>query len=149
MNVVMLKKLTLFMCGLMIASTAFAGEPNISLQNPAIEKLQARMTSRAAKVNEWKSKSAMGEESTGLLKQLPVAGQGLAEKKEVRDLVVAENEDRYAMFRELILANGLKDADLNAVAEAYAKKRRQSAAPTHLIQSPKTKEFVQKKDFSE
>jgi uncharacterized protein len=149
MNAVMLKKLSLLFCGIMIAAAAGAGEPDITLQNPAIEKLQARMATRAAKVDECKSKGARGEESTGLLKQMPVAGQGLAEKKEVRDLVVAENEDRYAMFRELILANGLKDADLTAVAEAYAKKRRQSAAPAHLIQSPKTKEFVLKKDFSE
>jgi len=149
MSAGILKNFMLFICGSIFAVTALSAEPDLSLKNPAIEKLQARMASRGAKVDEWKSKGAMGEEATGLLKQMPVAGQGLAEKKEVRDLVVAENEDRYAMFRELILANGLKDTDLTTLSEAYAKTRRQSAAATHLIQNPKTKAWVQKKDFSE
>ena len=125
---------------------ARAGEPavNLAAQNPAIEKLQARMRERAEKVRQWKDKGATGEEATGLLKQFAVAGQDLAQKKEVRDLVLAENEDRAALFRELVLVNCMQEKDLEAVARAYAKTMRQTAAAGHLVQDPATNQWLKK-----
>src|SRR4051794_12162508 len=94
---------------LLLFSALQAAEPNVdlSLQNPAIQKVQARMAARAGKVDAWKSAGAIGEESSGTLALRPAEGKSLAEKKEMRDLVVAENEDRNALFRELALANGM------------------------------------------
>jgi len=137
--------------GLAFCAGLWAGEPKVDLnvQNPAVQKLQTRMRERAAKIEQWKSKGAIGEELTGLLKQMPVAAQGLADKKEVRDLVVAENEDRYALFRELVLANGLQEKDLELVAGAYAKFKRQSASGGQWVQNPADKQWVKKEDLKE
>lgn len=137
--------------GLAVCVAVAAGEPKIDLnvQNPAVQALQKRMNEHAAKIEQWKDKGAIGEEVTGLVKQLAIAGQGLAEKKEVRDLVVAENEDRYALFRELVLANTLQEKDLDAVASAYAKTKRQNAGASHFVQDPASKEWVKKQDLKQ
>jgi uncharacterized protein YdbL (DUF1318 family) len=134
---------------LVICGALAAGEPKVDLnvQNPAIQALQKRMNERAAKIEQWKDKGAIGEEVTGLVKQLAIASHGLAEKKEVRDLVVAENEGRYALFRELVLANNLQEKNLDAVASAYAKTKRQNAAASHFVQDPASKEWVKKQDL--
>jgi len=134
---------------LMVCCASWAGDPKIDLSvtNPAIQKLDARMKERAAKIEPWQARGAVGEELTGLLKQLNVPAAGLAEKKEVRDLVVAENEDRQALFRELALANGLQAKDLDAVAAAFAAMKRQTAPPAALVQDPASKLWVKKQDL--
>ncbi|HYG75334.1 MAG TPA: DUF1318 domain-containing protein [Planctomycetota bacterium] len=133
---------------LSLAGWAFGGEIDLSIKNPSIEKLQARILARAAKIEQWKNSGVIGEESTGLLKQRDAGSLGLGEKKEVRDLIVSENEDRYALFRELLLASGLKETNLDQVAGVYAKSRRQAAAPAHWVETADRK-WVQKKDLKE
>lgn len=128
-----------------------AGEPTINLKlvNPVIEKLQARMNERAARIAPWKEKGAIGEDATGLLKQFAAAGQDLGQKKELHDLVLADNADRAALFRELVLINCMQEKDLEAVARAYAKDRRDKAAPGHLVQDPLSSKWVKKQDLKE
>ena len=118
---------------LVICSSAAAGEIKLDLRNPAIDKLHARMQAHAAKLAQWKNAGDVGEAETGLLEARPVAGRSIVEKKELRDLVAAENEDRRALFRELALANTLGADDLAAVAAAYARAQQQAAAPKQWI----------------
>lgn len=111
----------------LLAVAALAGEPkkiDLNVRNAVIQELQTRMAARAAKLDAWKQKGAIGEEASGLVAQRAVAGVGLAEKKEIHNLVTAENEDRSALFRELALANGLTEKDLGAVAAAFAATKR-------------------------
>jgi uncharacterized protein YdbL (DUF1318 family) len=131
------------------AANAADAKIDLSFQNPAIQKLQERMSARAGKLETWKSSGAVGEDATGLLVARPATAQTLAEKKEIRDLVTAENEDRFALFRELIAANGLQEKDLASVGAEFAASRRRAAAPGHWVQHPSSKEWVQKKDLRE
>jgi uncharacterized protein len=124
-----------------------AAEINLDADNPAIQKIKARMADRSKKIEQWKNSGAIGEAATGLVEPRPVASQGLPEKKEVRDLVVAENEDRYALFRELVIANNLPAGDLASVAAAFAKSRRDAAASEHWVQNPSDKQWLKKKDL--
>jgi len=142
-------KLLATLTALLISVSLFAAELDLTVKNPSIEKLQARMSGREAKVDQWKSSGVIGEESTGLLKQRDAGALGLADKKEVRDLVVAENEDRYAFFREVILAGALKETDLTSVAAVFAKSRRQASAPGHWVENPADRTWVQRKDLKE
>ena len=143
--------MTAVLAGLAFCGGLWAGDAKVDLnvQNPAIQKIEARMRARAAKIEQWKNKGAIGEELTGLLKQLPIPGQGLAEKKEAYDLVAAENDDRNALFRELVLANRLQEIDFGLVAGAYAKLKRQSASGGQRVQDPASKQWVKKEDLKE
>jgi hypothetical protein len=132
-----------------LAATAGAAQINLDVSNSAVQKIRERIADRADKITKLKDNGAIGEEANGFLKAREVPDQPLAAKKEIRDLVVAENEDRSALFREIVLAAGLTEKDLENVAAAYAKKMRQSAADGHWIQHPASKAWVQKKDFKE
>jgi uncharacterized protein len=134
---------------LAVQLSASAEGVDLAVKNAAIEKLNTRMAERAAKVTAWKDKGAIGEENTGLLHDRQSAGLSLAEKKEVRDLIVAENEDRYALFREIRIANNIAEADLAKVCAAYAKSRRDAATPEHWLQHPSDGKWLQKKDLKE
>ncbi len=148
------RALTLVLAVLLAATlldhaVAADGKIDLDVQNPAIQKLRARMADRAKKLDTWKDKGAIGEEAAGILNDRQLGSLGLADKKEVHDLAVAENEDRYALFRELVIANGLQDKDLAAIGGAFAKSRRQTAAAEHLVQHPATKAWVKKKDLQD
>jgi uncharacterized protein YdbL (DUF1318 family) len=110
-------------------NTSGAAEIKLDAQNPAIAALNARRAERAAKLEKWKDSGAVGEDLNGLLKDCQPAGLSLGDKKELRDLLVAENEDRNALFREIRIACNLPATELGAVASAFAEARRKQAAP--------------------
>src|SRR5690349_2313647 len=89
---------------LLLAMTA-SHALDLDLRNPAIDALKARVVTRAASMQRWKDAGAIGEDSKGTVATLPLAKLSLGERKEVRDLVIAENEDRTALFREWGIAN--------------------------------------------
>jgi uncharacterized protein len=134
----------MFLTAILAIGSVSAADVNLDAENPAIQKLKTRMSERAAKIGALKDSGAIGEESSGFLKDRQPAGLSLTEKKEIRDLVVSENEDRYALFRELRIANNLPDAELEDVAKAFATARRAAAADTHWVEDPATKKWVQK-----
>jgi len=140
---------TTLLCATLIGSATFAADAlDLNVKNPAIETVRARMTQRAAKLNAWKDKGAVGEEVNGLVSDRQAAGLSLAEKKEMRDLVAAENEDRYALFREIRIAHNIADSELSKVTGAFAAAQREAAAPAHLVQNPADLKWVAKKDFN-
>jgi uncharacterized protein len=125
-------------------SSVRAADVDLDAENPAIQKIKTRMSERAAKIGALKDNGAVGEDSTGFLKDRQTTGLSLTEKKEVRDLVVSENEDRSALFRELRIANNLPDSELESVAKAFAAARRTAASDTHWVEDPATKKWMQK-----
>jgi uncharacterized protein len=139
----------LMMLSLLAGLRAWAAEIDLEAQNPATAKIRARMAERAEKIDAWKEKGAIGEEATGLLKDRQPAGMSLSEKKEVRDLVVAEDEDRAALFRELRIAGNLPETELDSVAKAYAALRRNNAKATHWVEDPASRKWLQKKDVKQ
>ena len=139
------KSLTLL--ALLLTTSIVASDVDLSIKNPAIEKVRAHISERSAKVDGWKNKGAIGEAVTGLLAERAASGITLVEKKEIRDLIAAENEDRSALFRELRIAQNLSEEELAKVAEAFAAERRTTAANEHWLQNPADKAWVQKKDL--
>ncbi|HYF47868.1 MAG TPA: DUF1318 domain-containing protein [Planctomycetota bacterium] len=138
---------TLILTALLGASLSAADSIDLNVKNLAIEKLRERMATRAGKVNGWKDKLAIGEEATGLINDRQLAGLSLSEKKEVRDLIAAENEDRYALFREIRIAHNIPESDLSKVAAAFSEAQRAAAAPGHMVQNPADQKWVAKKDL--
>jgi hypothetical protein len=128
-------------------NTFCAEHLDLNLKNPAIDKLRTQIENRTEKIEVWKNKGAIGEEASGLLNDRQATGLSLTEKKEMRDLIVAENQDRYALFRELRIALNLAETELEKVAHAFAATRRDVAKPEQWIQNPTDKKWLLKKDF--
>jgi len=143
-------KLNLLIITFLLTGATFAAEaPDLARKNATIEKLDGRMAARGAKVELWKNSGAVGEAASGMIEQIAAATARLSllEKKEIRDLIVAENEDRSALLRELALAHGRTDVD--AFTAAFARARRDAAAPGQMVQHPSSKEWMAKKDLRE
>lgn len=136
-----------FFALLLAASTTLSHAMDLDLRNPAIDALKARVTARAALIQKWKDAGAIGEDAKGAVAVLPQAKLSLGERKEVRDLVISENEDRTALFREWGIANLVGESDLGKVAAEFAKKQRVAAAQNHWVEDSNSKQWMQKKDL--
>lgn len=136
-----------FLALLLSLHTTLVNALDLEVRNPAIDALKARVTARAASLQKWKESGAIGEEAKGTVTVLPQAKLSLGERKEVRDLVISENEDRAALFREWVIANLISESELPTVAAEFAKKQRNSAAPTHWVEDPNSKAWSLKKDL--
>jgi len=136
-----------FLALLLTASASLASAIDLDVRNPAIDALKARVSARATSLLKWKDSGAIGEEAKGTVAILPQAQLSLGDRKEVRDLVVSENEDRAALFREWVLANGVGEKDLPAVAAEFSKVQRTAAAQTHWVEDPNSKKWAKKKDL--
>lgn len=132
---------------LLALNTTLANALDLDVRNPAIDALKARVASRAVSLQKWKDSGAIGEDAKGAVAILPQATLTLGERKEVRDLVVSENEDRIALFREWVIANLISESELPAVSSEFAKKQRTAAAQTHWVEDPSAKTWSQKKDL--
>lgn len=136
-----------FLALLLATNTTLSQAMDLDVRNPSIDALKVRISHRAASVQKWKDSGAIGEDAKGTLTILPQAKLSLAERKEARDLVVSENEDRAALFREWGLANLLGESDLPKVALEFARKQRTSAAPNHWVEDLNSKQWIQRKDL--
>lgn len=119
-----------------LTSGACATDLDLDITNPAIAKLKQSMASHGEKIAEYKDFGYIGEGRDGLLAIRTLEGLKLIEKKTVRDLVDAENDDRAALYRELANANKLKDSDAAKVITAAAKKHRADEAGGRWVQRP-------------
>jgi uncharacterized protein YdbL (DUF1318 family) len=131
------------------AWTLSAAAVDLKTTNAVIEKLHGRMAAREAQLNKWKDSGAIGEEAKGTVVLMTSAKLSLSERKEARDLVVSENEDRQAFFREVVIVQVLNESELPSIGAAFAKARRAAAAPSHWLQEPLKQQWVQKKDLRE
>ncbi len=103
------------------------------------------MAGRDAKIEIYKATGAAGEGGAGLLEARPTANMPLADKKNLHDVIAAENEDRTGdvpRTRDCKRARGCR----GTVAAAFIMFKFQSAEPEHWIRDAKTNEWIQKKD---
>ena len=125
---------------------------DMKVTTPAIEKLRAALTAHSEMLAPFKTKGAIGEGRDGLLAVRDLEGTGLAllEKKKARELMAAENADRRALYREILLANGQaadNDEKVKAVMTLAAKERAQASGPQDWVQDPNSGAWVQAKDL--
>lgn len=134
---------------LLLLSSAYGAQPDLNVTTPAIKAIRETMAARAEQVAKHKDLGHVGEGRDGMLAVRSLEGLGLGEKKAVEDLVAAENADRKALYREILVANGLKEGDAGRVLEQAARARRAAALAGHYVQDPRTGSWVLKRDLKE
>lgn len=144
------KVLTAMLALALAAAAARASdEIDLDVSTAAIDGLRARMKERNDAIAKHKDFGQLGEARDGLLAVRTLEGVKLSDKKVIEDLVEAENTDRRALYREILKANDLKDADAGAVMKAAARRNRKNAAPGHWVQEPAEGKWTLARDLKE
>jgi uncharacterized protein YdbL (DUF1318 family) len=87
--------------------SAYAQQPNINVQTPQIQAIQARMKQRFdATLSRYLASGAIGLTSDGLVAVRDASAATLAERAALNPAVADENRDRNAVYREIAVANG-------------------------------------------
>ncbi|MCZ7649232.1 MAG: YdbL family protein [Planctomycetota bacterium] len=128
--------------------TAWAEEKPLDLEvkTPAIERLREAAAARAAAVQELKDGYFVGEGRDGLLAVRALEKIPLARKKEIQDVVAAENADRRALYLEILKAHDLPESELPRLMRLAAEKRYAESAPGHYVQHPEDGRWVVARD---
>ncbi|MFO7600733.1 MAG: DUF1318 domain-containing protein [Candidatus Desulfacyla sp.] len=108
------KTLMAFVC-----PRAWADELTVS--NPTIRGLKARMKARYAQMRPFYDQGMLKEGNDGYLSLGNAAGLGLKEKRDLNTLVSAENSDRQQLYLEVAKALKIDPSQVNRVAEIFAK----------------------------
>ena len=79
---------------------------NINIQTPAIQSLQASMAARFPQLRPYFNSGALGMTNNGLVSMRNLNAVPLRDRRQLQQLVSAENQDRNALYREIARANG-------------------------------------------
>ncbi|MCA1779598.1 MAG: YdbL family protein [Xanthomonadaceae bacterium] len=91
--------------GLLI-SPAHAQAADIDVETPQINAIKQRMAERHRQhLASWYEAGAIGFDNDGLVEIRDRSAVGLSERRELEQVVSAENADRRAVYREIALAN--------------------------------------------
>lgn len=88
-----------------VVTSAAAQDPDLMVSTPAIETLTAAMKARHAKLEPYYQSGAIGLTNDALVTIRDATAIPLPERNIVRQLVVEENADRSALYREIARAN--------------------------------------------
>ncbi len=90
----------------LMVPAAQAGTADINISTPAIKKIEASMRSRHRQLLPHYNSGAVGLTQDGLVALRDPKAVPLKARKQVNQLVAAENRDRNALYREIAKANG-------------------------------------------
>jgi hypothetical protein len=93
----------------------------LTVSNPTIRGLKERMKARYAQMRPYYAKGMLKEGNDGYVSLGNAAGLGLKEKRDLNNLVSAENNDRRQLYLEVAKALKIDPSQLNRVAEIFAK----------------------------
>ncbi|MGA7800273.1 MAG: YdbL family protein [Gammaproteobacteria bacterium] len=79
---------------------------NINIQTPAIQSLQASMAGRFPQLKPYFDSGAIGMTNSGLITVRNLNAVPLRDRRQLQQLVAAENQDRNALYKEIARANG-------------------------------------------
>lgn len=80
---------------------------DIDIETPQINAIKQRMTRRHRQhLAAWYEAGAIGLNNDGLVSILDRSAVGLAERRQLEQVVAEENADRRAVYREIAVANG-------------------------------------------
>ncbi len=108
------------------ASPAWAEEKAVSISNPTIRALKADMKKRFQQLKPHYRKGRLQEKDDGYLALTSTKGMGLKDKRDLKNLVEAENRDRKRLYHEVTKAMKLDPSQEDKVAAIFAKKWKQS-----------------------
>lgn len=108
------KSLAAFFC-----SPVFAEEA-LNVSNATIRSLKQQMKSRYPLMKPYYLKGILQEENNGYVALANSGGLGLKEKRDLQNLVNAENGDRKLLYAEVSKALKIDATQVNRVAEVFA-----------------------------
>lgn len=90
-----------------LISAAHAQAPQINIDTPQVQAIKERMAVRHREhLAAWYEAGAIGLTRNGLVEIRDRSAVGLADRRNLERVVVEENADRNAVYREIALANG-------------------------------------------
>jgi len=105
----------------LLAADAYAADPDIDISTPAIAQLQNRMAQRHTLFAPFYDSGAIGMDNRGLITLRASQTIPIRERNTVKQLIVAENSDRNALYLEIAKANGRKDWE-QKIREIFARR---------------------------
>jgi uncharacterized protein YdbL (DUF1318 family) len=119
----------------LIPSAHAAGQANINISTPAIQRLQASMTARQAQLAPFYRGGVIGFDNKGLVAVRDLGAASLRDRSRVKQLVADENRDRDALYREIARANGHPEWEAQ-IRSTFAKVWVQEAGRGYWYQAP-------------
>ncbi|MBW2303151.1 MAG: DUF1318 domain-containing protein [Deltaproteobacteria bacterium] len=107
------------------APKAWAGEVT-AVSNPTIRALKEKMKKRFNRMKPYYAKGMLKEGDDGYVSLGSLEGLGLKEKRDLKSLVNAENQDRKALYSEVAKAMNIDPGQIGKVAEIFAKEWKKS-----------------------
>jgi hypothetical protein len=101
-------------------SVAWA-EEETAVSNPTIRALKESMKSRYAQLKPFYEQGMLKEDDNGYLSQGETSGLGLKEKRDLKNLIDAENKDREQLYNEVAKALEIDPGQIDRVGEIFAK----------------------------
>jgi uncharacterized protein len=100
-------------------ASAWAEEAT-EVSNATIRALKEKMKARYAEMKTYYLNGALSEGNDGYVKVQSLEGLTLKEKRDVKVLADAENEDRGQLYREVARALKIDESNIGRVAEIFA-----------------------------
>ena len=97
-----------------------AAEP-LTVSNPGIRKLKQQMKARYAQMRPFYQKGVLGEDNNGYVSLAQTSGLSLKEKRNMKNLVAAENGDRRKLYGEIAKAMKIDPSQVGRIGEIFAK----------------------------
>ncbi len=103
-----------------LAPVAAAAEP-LTVSNPSIRMLKQQMKARYAQMKPFYEKGILREDNNGYVSLAQPAGLDLKEKRNLTNLVAAENGDRRKLYGEIAKAMKIDPSQVGRIGEIFAK----------------------------
>ena len=97
-----------------------------TISNPTIRALKEKMKSRFSQMKSYYGKGMLKEGSNGYVSLGSIEELKLKEKRDLKSLVDAENNDRKSLYREVAKALKIEASQVNRIAEIFAKEWQKS-----------------------
>ena len=103
-----------------LSPVAEAAEP-LTVSNPSIRMLKQQMKARYAQMKPFYQKGILKEENNGYVSLAQTSGLSLKEKRDLTNLVAAENGDRRQLYGEIAKAMKIDPSQVGRIGEIFAK----------------------------
>ncbi len=103
-----------------VAPVAVAAEP-LTVSNPTIRTLKQQMKARYGQMRPFYERGMLRESNSGYVSLGQTAGLSLKQKRNLTNLVAAENNDRKKLYGEIAKAMNIDPSQVDRIGEIFAK----------------------------
>ncbi len=119
----------------LIGPTEAHAQINIDVSTPAIRSLKQAMKDNYPQLKNFYDKGAIGENNMGMLEQRDTGSLNLKEKADLNRVMGAENNNRTALYNEIMRANKLGADSLPKIQKIFANSWRDKSQSGWWIQN--------------